>query len=133
MKGKFYLRREDDYIFRFFKGEISELQDLGDVYYSENFKGLKSIGTKGILGDIKTGRYNYFEIDFKIADISSQETTSILRAFRDNFKYYKLKNGEYLDLEELDLNKFLKLLDVMSSTDIEGNHIEIAKNNILYF
>jgi len=127
-KGKFSFPREDDYIFNFFKVEISKLQQIGEVYYSESFKGLKSIGPKGIVGEIKSGRYDYFEINFKIADIPPKETAAILRSFRDNFKYYKLKNGEFLDLEELELNKFLKLLDVVSSEDIEGNLVEVAKN-----
>ncbi|MCY6483879.1 SNF2 helicase associated domain-containing protein [Clostridium aestuarii] len=128
IKEKFYFTNGDDYIFRFFKSEIGRLQEIGEVYYSENFKGLKSLGTKGIKGDIKAGKYNYFEMNFKIGDIPSQETTEILRAFRNNLKYYKLKSGEYLDLEELELNKFLKLLDVVSTKDINENHIEIAKN-----
>lgn len=128
IKGKFYLLMGDDYIFRFFKSEVGKLQELGEVYYSENFKGLKSIGTKGIKGDIKSGKYDYFEMDFKIGDIPTQETSDILRAFRDNLKYFKLKSGEYLDLEELELNKFLKLLDVLSSKNIEGNHIQLSKN-----
>ena len=71
-------------------------------------------------------------MDFKIGDIHPQETTNILRAFRNNLKYYKLKSGEYLDLEELELNKFLKLLDVMSSKDIDDNHIEISKSKGAY-
>lgn len=128
IKGKFYFIMEDDYIFRFFKCEVGKLQEMGEVYYSENFKGIKSIGTKGIKGDIKAGKYDYFQMDFKIGDIPPQETADILRAFRDNLKYYKLKNGEYLDLEELELNRFLKLLDMISSEDIDKNHIEIAKN-----
>ncbi len=66
-------------------------------------------------------------MDFKIGDINPQETKNILRAFRNSLKYYKLKNGEYLDLEELELNKFLKLLDVMTPNDSDNNHIEISK------
>ena len=114
IKNKFYFLRGEDYIFNFFKTDVEKLQELGEVYYSENFKGIKSLGTKGISGDIKSGKYNYFEMDFKIGDIKPEETTNILRAFRNNLKYYKLKSGEYLDLEEFELNKFLKLLDVMS-------------------
>lgn len=132
IKEKFYLRDEEDYKFRFFKSEISKLQEIGEVYYSENFKGLKSIGKSGIIGSIKAGKYNYFEMDFKIGDISPQETYNILRAFRDNLKYYKLENGEYIDLQELELNKFLKLLDVISPNEIYGNHIEIDKNKGAY-
>lgn len=126
--GKFYFLLGDENIFHFFKSEIHKLQEMGDVFYSENFKGLKSIGTKGIKGEIRAGKYNYFEMNFKIGDIPSQETMHILRAFRDNLKYYKLKNGEYLDLEELELKKFLKLLDVVSSKDMKDNHIEISKS-----
>ncbi|GLC31926.1 DEAD/DEAH box helicase [Clostridium omnivorum] len=131
-KGKFYLLMDDDYIFRFLKYEISKLQELGEVFYSENFKGLKAIGSKGIVGDIKAGKYNYFEMDFKIGDIPPKETAEILRAFRDNLKYYKLKGGEYLDLEELELNKLLKLLDAVSNKNINENRIEIPKNKAAF-
>ncbi|MBZ9686545.1 DEAD/DEAH box helicase [Clostridium estertheticum] len=128
IKNKFYFTKGEDYIFKFFKSDVGKLQEIGDVYYSESFKGIKSLGTSGISGDIKSGKYNYFEMDFKIGDIEPRETTNILRAFRNNLKYYKLKTGEYLDLEELELNKFLKLLDVMTPARIENNHIEISKS-----
>ncbi len=54
----------------------------------KTFKGIKSLGSKGIKGDIKPGRYNYFEFDFKIGDIPSEETREILRAFRKKFKVF---------------------------------------------
>jgi superfamily II DNA or RNA helicase len=132
IENKFYMIKGDDYIFRFFKSEVARLQEIGDIYYSENFKGIKSIGTKGIKGDIRAGKYNYFEMDFKIGDIDPVETTNILRAFRNNLKYYKLKSGEYLDLEELELKKFLKLLDVLSPKNIDNNYIEIPKSKGVY-
>lgn len=129
---KFYFLKDDDYMFKFFKSEVEKLQQMGDVYYSENFKGIKHLGTKGIKGEIKSGKYDYFQMEFKISDISPQETNEILRAFRDNLKYYKLKSGEYLDLQELELNKFLKLLDVISYNEIEENSIEIPKNKSIF-
>ncbi|MEY8000056.1 DEAD/DEAH box helicase [Clostridium sp. Mt-5] len=129
---KFYLMWGDDYVFRFFKVEIEKLQKIGEVFYSENFKGIKSINSKNIRGDIKSGKYDYFEMKFKLDDIPSEETTAILRAFRDNLKYYKLKSGEYLDLEELELKKFLRLLDVVSEENIKDNHMEINKNKSIY-
>ncbi|WLF68068.1 SNF2 helicase associated domain-containing protein [Clostridium septicum] len=126
---KFYLIMGDDYIFRFFKSEVEKLQKLGEVFYSENFKGIKNISSKNIKGEIRTGKYNYFEMDFKLADITPLETSNILRAFRDNLKYYKLQSGEYLDLEEIELKSFLKLLDVVSDVDnIENNKVIFPKN-----
>jgi SNF2 family DNA or RNA helicase len=129
---KFYLLMDEEYIFNFFKRELCKIQELGEVFYSENFKGIKSVGSKGIRGDIKSGKYNYFEMGFKIGDIPPQETSDILRAFRDNLKYFRLKNGEFLDLEELELKKFLKLLDVVSDVDIDSNYVEIPRSKGLY-
>ncbi|MPM26408.1 hypothetical protein SDC9_72909 [bioreactor metagenome] len=130
--GKFYFRRGEDYIFNFFKSEVHRIQEIGGVYYSENFKGVKSLGTKGIKATITSGKYNYFDMDFKLGDVDPRETAKILRAFRDNLKYYKLKTGEYLDLEELETKKFLKLLDDLSENSIENNKLEIAKSKALY-
>lgn len=128
IKDKFHLAWGEEYTFRFFKSEIQKLQEIGEVYYSENFKGIKNIGINGIKGDIKSGKYDYFHMDFIIDNVPPQETKNILRAFRDNLKYYKLKTGEFIDLEEIELKKFLKLLDVVSPKAPEDNHIEIPKN-----
>ncbi len=130
--GKFFLMWGDDYTFRFFKSEVEKLQKIGEVFYSENFKGIKSLKAKGITGNIRTGKYSYLDMDFKLGDISPSETSAILRAFRDNLKYYKLKSGEYLDLEEIEMQKFLKLIDSVCPEDINDNHIEIPKNKAIY-
>ncbi|MCH4198824.1 MAG: DEAD/DEAH box helicase [Clostridium tyrobutyricum] len=132
MGNEFRLMWGDDYVFRFFKSEIEKLQNVGGVFYSENFKGIRSINSKNISGNIQKGKYDYLEMKFKLGDIPEDETTAILQAFRDNLKYYKLKSGEYLDLEELELKKFLKLLDVVSPKKINENYIQIPKNKGIY-
>ncbi|SHH34272.1 DEAD/DEAH box helicase [Clostridium grantii] len=132
IKKEFYFTKEENEIFEFFKNKIEKLQEIGQVYYSENFKGIKSLGSKSINGEIKAGKYNYLEMDFKIGDIPLKETSNILKAFRDNLKYYKLNSGEYLDLKELELNKFLKLLDMISPKGVNENHIDISKNKATF-
>ena len=108
---KLYLLKDDDEIYKFFKYEIEKLQRYGEVFYSERFKGIKSIKKSDFKGEVRKGKYDYFELKFKITDISEEEVIKILRSFRDNLKYYKLENGEYLDLEEESLKEALTLLD----------------------
>lgn len=131
--NKFYLSAGDEYAFRFFKSEIGKLQELGEVFYSESFKGIKNLGKGALRGEIKPGSYNYFEMDFKIGDIPYDETSAILKAFRDNLKYYKLKSGEYLDLEDLELKNFLKILESASGEKINENKVLISKAKAPYF
>ena len=130
---KFYLILGDEYIFNFFKNDIIKLQELGEVYYSENFKGIRNISTKSITGEISAGKYDYLEFKFSIDNIPKAEIFEILTAFKDNLKYYKLKDGEYLDLDEIELKSFLKLLDAVSiGNDEENDILLINKNKALY-
>ncbi|MFU7518125.1 SNF2 helicase associated domain-containing protein, partial [Clostridium sp. HCS.1] len=63
----------DDYIFNFFKNDIVKLQEFGEVFYTENFKIIKQVNNKNIVGQIEAGKYDYLEFKFKISDISSEE------------------------------------------------------------
>ena len=64
-----------------FKREIGQLQKLGEVYYSENFKGIRRINESSMVGTIKSGKYDYFEMDFKIGS-SSKGNKCNLKSFQ---------------------------------------------------
>ena len=129
VNNTFIFLKDDDYIFKFFKEDILELHDLGEVYYSESFTGIKHISKNDFKGEIRKGKYDYFELNFSIKDLEDEEISSILKAFRDNKKYYKLKSGEFLDLEEIELKKFLKLLETLEA---EKNQVSFSKNKGIY-
>ena len=133
VNNKFVFLKGEDEVFDFFKYDILEIQKYGEVYYSDNFKGIKNINKNSIKGTIKKGKYDYFDLSFTVGDIGEEETYNILRAFRDNKKYYILKNGEYLDLQNIELKTFLKLLDSLEdNNNLKGNTIEIPKNKGMY-
>ena len=133
VNGRLYFMREEDDAFRFFKYEIERLQNLGEVFYSERFKGLKEIKKSDFKGEVRKGKFDYFEMEFKLSDISEEETARILRSFRDNLKYFKLESGEYLDLEQPDLKEVLSLLDnLLSEEELNNNLIQINMNKGAY-
>lgn len=129
---KFYFIGGDEYIFRFFKSDVLKLQKAGEVFYSENFKGIKYLDKSSIAVDIKSGKYDYLEVAFKIGDIPKEETKNILRAFRDKLKYYKLKDGQYLDLENMEIKKLLKFIDTVAPKDLDGGDFKVNKNKSIY-
>jgi SNF2 family DNA or RNA helicase len=130
---RLYFLRDDDDAFKFFKYEIEKLQRYGEVFYSERFKGIKDIKKSDFVGEVRKGKFNYFEFGFKISDISPDETAKILRSFRDNLKYYKLENGEFLDLEEASLKEALTLLDnLLLEENLNNNLIKVPINKGAY-
>ena len=126
--NKFHLIYGDDYIFNFFKNKLYKLQEIGEVYYSEKFKGIKTLNSKGLNGKISSKNHSYFEMDFKIDNVSEEESLNILKAFRENLKYFKLKTGEYLDLEEIELKNFFKILDILAPNNIKNSKFIFNKN-----
>ncbi|GAA0076404.1 DEAD/DEAH box helicase [Clostridium sp. CTA-5] len=131
--NKFIFLKDDDSIFKFFRYEVEKLQDYGEVFYSERFKGIKNISKSDFKGEIRKGKYDYFNFEFVLGDISKEETSNILRSFRDNLKYYKLENGEFLDLEEQNLKEALTLLDnLLLEETLNNNFIEVNKNRAVY-
>ncbi|MGN0144538.1 MAG: DEAD/DEAH box helicase, partial [Clostridium sp.] len=132
VNGKMYLLKDDDEVFRFFRYDIEKLQRYGEVFYSERFKGIKNIKKSDFKGEVRKGKYDYFELKFKMSGISEEEITRILRSFRDNIKYYKLENGEYLDLEQEALKDILHFLDGLNINEEESNIAFIPMNKGAY-
>jgi SNF2 family DNA or RNA helicase len=134
VNGKMYFLRDDEDAFKFFKYEVEKLQRYGEVFYSERFKGIRDIHKSDFKGEVRKGKFNYFEFQFEISNISDDEMTKILRSFRDNLKYYKLENGEFLDLEEASLKEALVLMDnLLLEDELLNNSIEFPMNKAAYF
>ncbi|WP_026887610.1 DEAD/DEAH box helicase [Clostridium beijerinckii] len=133
INGRLYFLRDDDDAFKFFKYEIEKLQRYGEVFYSERFKGIKDIKKSDFVGEVRKGKFNYFEFEFKISNISPEETAKVLRSFRDNLKYYKLEDGEFLDLEDEALKEALTLIDnLLLEEKLNENLINVPINKGAY-
>ena len=132
INDRMYLLKDDDEIFSFFKYEIEKLQRYGEVFYSERFKGIRSVKKSDFKGEVRKGHFDYFELKFNIKNISEEEVLKILRSFRDNVKYDKLENGEYLDLEQEALKDALNLLDSLNINEEEINTAIIPMSKCAY-
>lgn len=131
IKTKFAYVKSEEELFYFFKYDIVRLQELGEVFYSDSFVGIKNLNNR-IQGTIKKGKFDYLEVKLAIKDLPDDEIYKILRAFRDSRKYYRLENGEFLDLEDIELNNLLKLLDSIAPEKINNNYIEVPKGKGMY-
>ena len=128
----FTFTKDDDFIFNFFKNEIDSLQEIGEVFYSENFKGIINLSSNNFNVQVRKGKNDYFEFKYSISNIDEDEFYSILKSFRDNKKYYKLENGEYIDLEEIQNKELLNLINTLEDDRISNNTIEFSKNKAIY-
>lgn len=103
-----YVFKGTDYdLFTFLDLQLESLKEFGDIYYSEKFKLKKIYNASSIQASINQTNQNYLEFNFNISDINPKEYKDILKAFQEKRTFYKLKDGNFIDLSERETKDFL--------------------------
>ncbi len=130
-----FLMRDEDDIYNFLTNSIHELAQECELYYSDDFKkiNIKSPGKFQAGLRISNG-LNLLEMSLNYEDVPKDELKDLFKSFRMKKKYYRLKNGSFINLEEDSIREvwdILKSLNV-SSKDLNNESIELSKNTAIY-
>lgn len=116
----FYLRKEED-IYYFLTDKIKGLSSNYEIFYSKDFSSLSINKPKlqktsvGIKGD-----NNLLEIDFSFQNISKEELGELFLSLKLKKKYFRLKNGSFIDLsKDKEVSNISELFENVKS-EMEG-------------
>ena len=117
------IKENEDEIYRLLTEGMDEFRSMGQVYLSEKLRNWKvlapprvSVGASAVSG--------WLELDIDMGDMNSQELTRILAAYSQKKKYYRLKNGQFLGLDEGGLTILSRLASDMGVT---GKELQTGK------
>ena len=99
--GQEYLltSHSEDNLYRLMESGLKELREFGELYVSESLKAIKVTAPPMVSAGINV-RGNLLELSVDIPEMSDAEIGEILSAYRMKKKYYRLKNGDFMRLEE---------------------------------
>lgn len=122
----FYLQGDEALVY-FLKKGVMELQEICEVYYSDSFKALKLYDYTNIKTNLGLCGGNLFKIDFDIKNINKRDIVSLFNAIKYRKKYFKLRNGNFISLENKELQKLIDFIDNMGITkeQLEEGSIEL--------
>lgn len=123
-KGKFYLK-EEEAVMDFITAGLEEINVLGEVYYSDSFKGIRVISSKSFKSSISLNESNLLEFEFSIEGVDKEELKGLFSSLKQKKKYHKLKNGFIVPLQSDEVEGFQSLVE---SLDIDAT--KFAKGNI---
>lgn len=128
----FLLKNEED-IFGFITEKIHVLTEQFEVFYSRDYKNLnvKKMGSLSAGIRLNTD-INLLEIQLDYSQIPKEELEELFRAIRLKRRYYRLKNGAFLDLgrEDSQIRSLRWLLE--NGKEFEGDTITLHKSAALY-
>lgn len=125
----FELLDEDD-IIKFLEEGLPEFTKKYEVYVSKALKDIRVIKQTSVQSQFGIGSDNILSYQFDIDGINKKEISSLLDAVRLKKKYYRLKNGNYMNLEtNPDLQKVNQLVEELdiSNKELAQDIIPISK------
>ncbi len=130
---RFVMKKEEN-IISFIQNKIEHLSNLGEVYYSKEFKNIKIYNNPTIVSNVKINEHNLLEFDFNISEVEREELKDIFNAVKEKKKYYKLKKGGFIPLESQELQDFSNMIKYLNikDFDLQKEKILLSTYNALY-
>ena len=118
----------------FIESGLEELAEKYVVYTTEKFKSVSIKKKTNVSSMFSIGVDNIMNFNFDLGDISSDELVNIFKSIKNKNKYYRLKNGDILNLEDESLNELENLVDDLdlSDEDIINGKGTIEKYRAIY-
>ncbi|MEF9960391.1 MAG: DEAD/DEAH box helicase [Niameybacter sp.] len=133
-KGKeAYTLKGEEALYDFVTEGSTHLMGVAALYVSDKLKQAKVRQVKSVAMGVKL-KEDWIDLDFGALGIPKEELGKLLEAYRVKRKFYRLKNGEFVDLtgEGLeDLSQVTQALN-LSDKDLEKDELRIPRYRALY-
>lgn len=96
---KLVIQDDEEGIYRLLNEGMSEFQELGNVYLSESFKNLKVLSPPDFSFGVSMNR-GWLDLEVNCENISRTELSLILTEYKKKKKYFRMKSGTFLKLED---------------------------------
>lgn len=130
-----YIMRDDKSIYEFLSGNIEEISKLCELYYSEEFRKIK-ISRPGTLStNIRvSSEIDLLEIEFDYDNIPGEELKDIFNSIRLKKKYFRLKNGDFIHINDKSIASMLDIMDHLniSPKDMKQDKVKLSKSSAVY-
>ena len=118
----------------FLENGLENLATKYEIFTTEKFKGINIKKKTSVTSMFGIGQDNILSYTFSLGDINSNELVNIFEEIKNKKKYYRLKNGDILNLEDESLKELSDLKDdlELSEAEIIAGHGAILKYRAIY-
>lgn len=134
VKSRILMEELDDMAY-FLEEGLKNLADKYETYTSEKLKNINIIKNSNVGATFSIGQDNIMSYSFDLGDIKSDEIVNIFESLKNRKKYFRLKSGDIINLEEdKKLRELQDLADEMNlrDKDVASLEGEIPKYRAIY-
>lgn len=111
-KDELFCGGDEQKMYQVLESGVEQLMELGEVHCTKRFMDCRVINrVKVAVGVSVSG--GMLDLTVTTGDVPQSELLDILKSYRLKKKYYRLKNGDFVNLEEQNLRMLAELMDSM--------------------
>lgn len=120
-------------IYQVMKNGTSRLMELGEVRCTKRFLGHHVVKRFGVSVGVSVSS-GLLDLEISTEDVPAQELLAILSSYRTRQKYYRLKDGSFVDLEDPSLEMLSELSEALhlKSGDLQKGSLKLPMYRTLY-
>ena len=131
----FYLMKDEDKIYELVSGKVMDLETMASLYYSEDFRKINVRQPSGFKAGVSiNSELNMLELDLNLDGIPKEELKALYYSYKVKKKYYRLKDGSFINLENELINDISKILEAINVDDdnLQEDTILLSKQHAVY-
>lgn len=127
------IREDEDALYRLLDEGIKEFRAWGDIFLSEAFRKLRVVPPPAVSAGVSMAG-SWLELTVDVGGMSGAELIRVLSEYGKKKKYYRMKNGEFLKLEDDGLLTVAKLAEGLSITreELKSKKLRLPGYRALY-
>ncbi|MBQ9633273.1 MAG: DEAD/DEAH box helicase [Lachnospiraceae bacterium] len=127
-----YSKVEEEELFEFMKDRLPVLEEMGEVMVTNTLKQKKVRFMPAVSAHVSVEKGNLL-LSLQATGLSSEEMAEILGKYRQKKRYYRLKSGEFLSLEDVGSDTLETLAELYHSYGKDDpEHIRVPAFRALY-
>ena len=132
-KDEVYCEDSEDAMLKLLDGGVERLMTLGEVHSTDRFRNI-NIRKKA---KIKVGvsiKSDVMNLSISSEDLAQEELLQILQSYQRKKKYYRLKNGDFAEVNETDIETLSRMMEDLhlSPKDFVRGNMQIPAYRALY-
>lgn len=132
-KREYYCNNDEDRIYYILQHGINDLLELGEVQTTDAFRKLKIKRTPKITVGVSV-QSDLMNLNITSDELSKEELLDILFKYKKKKKYYRLKNGDFINLQDDAIDELTAMVEAMhlSAKDFAKDNMKLPLYRALY-
>lgn len=129
----FVLSRDEDMLYQLLTGGLRRLSEYMTLYTSEGFRNMKVVSSPPVSVGVSL-KSDLLELEIHSPEMSKEELAYLLSKYDRKKKYIRLKNGDFLDMEDDGLRVLAEVSEDMrlSESNLKKEKIIVPKYRAMY-